>query len=54
MSAINHYGDSLDCGNYASGVFDDNTGILWHCDDDNITQISDLPIGDILYRVIKK
>ena len=43
MSLINHYGDSLGCGHYVSDVFDDNTGICWHCDDDNITQISYLP-----------
>ena len=41
VSLINNYGDSLDCGNYVSDVFDANTGIWWHCDDDNITQISD-------------
>ena len=43
MSLINHDGDSLDCGHYVSDVFNANTGIWWHCDDDNITQISDLP-----------
>ena len=40
---INHDGDSLDCGHYVSDIFDSSTGIWWHCDDDNITQISDLP-----------
>ena len=40
-----HAGDSLDCGQYVSDFFDDNTGILWHCDDANITGISDLPEG---------
>ena len=40
-----HDGDSLDCGNYVSDVFDSSTQIWWHCDDDNITQISDLPEG---------
>ena len=40
VSLINHDGDSLDCGNYASDVFDTNIVIWWHCDDDNITQIS--------------
>ena len=30
------------CGNDVSEVFDTNTGIWWHCDDDNITQMSDL------------
>ena len=36
-------GDSLDCGNYVSDVFDTNTGIWWNFDYENITQISDLP-----------
>ena len=40
-----HGGDSLYCGQYVSDVFDTNTGIWWHCDYDNITQISDLPEG---------
>ena len=43
VSLINHDGDSLDCGHYVSDVFDSSTGIWWHCDYDNITQISDLP-----------
>ena len=42
---INNGGESLDCGHYVSDVFDSSTGIWWHCDDDNITQISDLPKG---------
>ena len=45
MSLINHDGNSLDCGKYVSDVFDANTGILWPCDDDNITQISNLSKG---------
>ena len=45
VSLINHDGDSLDCGNYVSDVFDISTGIWWHFDDDNITEISDLPKG---------
>ena len=45
MAPINHDGDLLDCGHYVSDVFDISTGIWWHCDDDNITQISDLPKG---------
>ena len=40
VSLINHDGDSLDFGHYVSDVFDSSTGIWWHCDDDNITQIS--------------
>ena len=43
VSLINHDGNSLDCGHYVSDVFDANRGIWWHCDDENITQISDLP-----------
>ena len=43
MSLINHDGDSLDCGHYVSDVFDGSTGIWWHCDDGNITQITDRP-----------
>ena len=43
VSLINHDGDSLECGNYVSDVFHSSTGIWWHCDDDNITQISDIP-----------
>ena len=54
MSLINHDGDSLDCGNFVSDVFDVNIRILWRCDDDNITQISNLPKGVILERVAKK
>ena len=38
-------GDSLDCGNYVSDVFDVKTGIWWHCDDANITEISDFIEG---------
>ena len=41
VSLINHDGDSLDCGHYIIDVFDANTRIWWHCDDENITQISD-------------
>ena len=45
VSLINYDGDSLDCGNYVSDVSDANAGIWWHCDDGNISQISDLPEG---------
>ena len=41
VSLINHDGNLLDCGHYVSDIFDANTSILWHCDDNNITQISD-------------
>ena len=37
VSLVNHDGNSLDCGHYVSDVFDSSTGILWHCDDYNIT-----------------
>ena len=54
VSLINHDGDSLHCGHYVSDVFDTNTGIWCHCDDETVTQISDLPKGVILERVTKK
>ena len=53
VSLINHDGDSLDCGNYFSDFFDSSTGIWWHCDDDNITELSDLPEG-VYYRETHK
>ena len=40
-----HDGDSLYCGYYVSDVFDSNTVIWWYCDNDYITQISDLTEG---------
>ena len=49
VSLINHDGNSLDCGHYVSDFFGSSTGIWWHCDDNNITEISDLPKG-IYYR----
>ena len=51
VSLIIHDGNSLDCWNYVSDVFNTNTGIWWHRDDDNITKISDLSEGVILERV---
>ena len=45
VSLIKFYGDSLDCGHYVSAIFYGSTGIWWHCDDDNINQISDLQKG---------
>ena len=53
VSLIMHDGDSLDRGHYVSYVFDTNTGILWHCDDNYITKTSDLTEG-VYIRVIKK
>ena len=41
VSRINHDGKLLDCGHYVRDFFDSSTVIWWHCDDDNITQISD-------------
>ena len=49
VSLINHDYNSLDCGHYVSDVFDISTWIWWHCDDENITEISDLPKG-VYYR----
>ena len=43
VSLINHDGDSLDCGHYFSDVFDANTGVWWHCDEENMNQMSHLP-----------
>ena len=54
VSLINHDDESLYYGHYVSDVFDATTEIWWHCDDENITQISNLPRGVILERVTKK
>ena len=48
MSLINHDGESLDYVHYVSDVFDGSTGIWCHCDDENITKISDLP--EVVYH----
>ena len=40
-----HEGNQLDSGHYFSDVCDVKTGIWWHSDDDEITQISDFPEG---------
>ena len=53
ISLINYDGDSLDCGHHVSDVFDSITGIWWHCDDENITQNSDIPKG-VYYRETNK
>ena len=53
VSLINYDRNSLDCGTYVSYVFDVITGIWCHCDDDNITQISDIPKG-VYYRETHK
>ena len=45
VSIVNHDGDSLDCGHYVSDVFDSITVIWWHCDDENLSEHSDLPDG---------
>ena len=54
MSLINNDGDSLDCGHYVSDDFETKTGIWGHCDDNNITQISDLSIGVYIRESHKK
>ena len=41
VSLFNHAVDSLDYGHYISDIFDSSIGIWWHCDDDNITELSD-------------
>ena len=53
VSLVNHYGNSLDCGHYISDFFYSSTEIWWHCDDDNITELSDLPEG-VYYRETHK
>ena len=53
VSLIRHDSHSLDCGNFVSDFFDVNIGIVWRCDDDNITQISDLPSED-MYKIPKE
>ena len=54
VSLINHDGNSLDYGNYAFNVFDASTGIWWHCDDENITEIGALPKGFYITENHKK
>ena len=53
VSLVNHDGDSLDCGHYVSDIFDSSTRIWWPCDDDNTTELSDLPEG-VYYRETHK
>ena len=49
-----HDGELLDCGNYARYFFDANTGIWWHCEDDEITEINDLVEGVYIVENYKK
>ena len=49
VSLVNNDVKLLDCGHYVSDVFDSSNGIWWHCDDDNITELCDLPEG-VYYR----
>ena len=42
---IMHDGGSLDYGHYVSDVLDTNTGIWWHCDDYEITEVRDFTEG---------
>ena len=44
-----HDGTSIRTGHYLCDIFDFNTGILWCCDDDNITQLKGIP--DNVYSV---
>ena len=45
MSLIITDGTSLDNGHNSSDIFDVNTGIWWHCDDNETTKSRDLPKG---------
>ena len=45
VSLIMHDDNSLDCGHFISDVFDFNSWIWWHCDNDNISQICCFPNG---------
>ena len=45
VSLIMRDGKSLDCEHYFSDVFDTKSGILWHCDDSNIKEISNFTEG---------
>ena len=47
-------GNSLEFGQYVSDVFDFNTEIWWHCDDDEIIEISDFPEGVYTIKSHKK
>ena len=38
-------GELFYCVHYGSGIFDSNTVIWWHFNDDEITEISDFPEG---------
>ena len=49
-----HDDDSLQCVNYVGDVFDINTGSWWNCDDDDITEISDLPECEYSRDIHKK
>ena len=40
-----HDVNSLYCGNYISYIFDANTGLWWHFDDDEITKMCDFTEG---------
>ena len=53
VSLIMHDGDSLDCAYSVSDFFNTNTGIWCHCDDDDITRISDLPEG-VIWEIFTK
>ena len=54
VSLIMHDGELLDFVHYVSDVFDTSTGIWWHCDDDDITEISYFQKVYIIERVEKE
>ena len=49
-----HYGNTLYYGHYVIDCLDAKTGIWWHCDDKNITKISDFQKLYKLESVTKK
>ena len=49
-----HDGDSLDSGHYLNDVIDINTGIWWHCDNDDFTEIFDLSERVYNKEILKK
>ena len=53
VSQIMYDGDSLDYGLYVSDIFVTNPGIWCRSDDDNMTEISDLPKGVYIREIPK-
>ena len=54
VSLIMYMVYSFDCGHYYSEIFDFNTGIWWHCDDDEITKIINFPEGVCIREKTKR